>query len=129
MSNMVSFDRIWDPSNYGGVLIRRAPLLGRIRYISMHLILWMRCEPRRPVLHFLNKIYYCFSIINLFSYVASLVTYQELYLSPHIPSGILCHPHNYHPCNIVRHEYCLATPSYKHNMGMRHSADRLQNNT
>ena len=32
-SNMVSFDSFGDPSNYGGGLIRRAPLLGRIRYL------------------------------------------------------------------------------------------------
>ncbi len=28
MSNLVSFDEIREPSNYGGALIRRAPLLG-----------------------------------------------------------------------------------------------------
>ncbi len=46
MSNMVSFDEILDPSNYGGALIRRAPLLGSIRYLVMFFY---------PILHVLVR--------------------------------------------------------------------------
>ncbi len=44
MTNMVCFDSFWDPSNYGGALIRRAPLLGRIRYAILPYHLGM-CHP------------------------------------------------------------------------------------
>ncbi len=44
MSNMVNFDEIWDPSNYGGALIRRAPLLGRIRYSDLHYLFLPRMD-------------------------------------------------------------------------------------
>ena len=37
MSNIVSFDEFWDPSNHGGALIRRVLLLGRIRYVNISL--------------------------------------------------------------------------------------------